>query len=68
MNRLTASSTWPVTDANLAEIGVLVPESEKLGAVLVAEEDRLAIVAALSGVEWVSGGGRESMGPNEWPW
>ena len=46
-------------DANLAEIGVVVQESEKLGAVIVAEEDRLAIVAALGEVEWVSGG-RES--------
>ena len=46
-------------DANLAEIGVVVQESEKLGAVLVAEEDRLARVAALREVEWVSGG-RES--------
>ncbi len=42
-------------DADLAEIGVVVQESEKLGAVLVAEEDRLAIVAALGEVEWVSG-------------
>ena len=46
-------------DANLAEIGVVVQESEKLGAVLVGEGDRLAIVAALSDVEWVAMG-RES--------
>ena len=32
-------------DADLAEIGVVVQESQKLGAVIVAEEDRLAIVA-----------------------
>ena len=46
--------------ANLAEIGVVVQECEKLGAVLVAEEGRLAIVAALSEVERIAGG-RESM-------
>jgi len=67
MNRLTPSSTWPVTtqlnvvlhegvavDEDWAAVGMMVQEGEEPGADLVAEEDRLAIVAALGQVEGAS--------------
>lgn len=43
-------------NADLAKIGVVAQDGEKLGAVLVVEEDRLTIVAALGEEERVSGG------------
>jgi len=42
-------------DEDLAQVGVVVQKGEELGAVLVAEEDRLAIVAARGQVEGVRG-------------
>jgi len=42
-------------DEDLAEVGVVVQEGEDFAAVLVAEEDLLAIIAALGQVEGVSG-------------
>jgi len=39
-----------------AEVGVVVQEGEEFAAVVVAEEDRLAIVAVLGQVEGVSWG------------
>ena len=42
-------------DADLAEVGVVVQEGEEFGAVLVAKDDLLAIVAALRQVDGVSG-------------
>ena len=65
---LTPSSAWPVTtqvnvfrhegvamDEDLAQVGVVIQKGEEFGAVLIAEEDRVAIVAALGQVEGVSG-------------
>jgi len=43
-------------DEDLAQVGVVVQMGKELGAVLIAEEDRLAIVAVLGQVEGVSWG------------
>jgi len=43
-------------DEDLAEVGVVVQEGEEFAAVVVAEEDRLAIFTALGEVEGYPGG------------
>ena len=42
-------------DEDLAQVGVVVQKGEEFGAVLIAEEDLLAIITALGQVEGVSG-------------